>query len=101
MFIKIYLSLLLVLLDTSVSMISVSSIVVLAVMSVIGFLLRDNYQSLKKRLDRAEECCGVLDDKIDKVERETNSKINDMYLNVLGRLDGIRDKFDQFRKNTP
>lgn len=74
-------------------------------LGLLGFLLRDAYQNLKRRQDQAEEGLSDLTEKLDAEKlnnersmRSLDSRINDLHINILNRLDDIKDKFNEFRK---
>ncbi len=92
-------------LQVHVPAISWYGIALTAIVTLLGFLLRDAYQRLQKRQDSAEQALEDLTKKLDqeklnneKAMRILDARINDLHLNILNRLDDIKDKFNEFRK---
>lgn len=80
-------------------------LLIATILALIGFLLRDAYSSLKTKMKDLEKRVGdtekaLQDEKNQRLEdmRIIDNKIQDLHLNILRRLDDIKDKFNEFRK---
>lgn len=94
-----------IILQNGVPVISWYGIALTAIVTLLGFLLRDAYQRLQRRQDAAEQALEDLTQKLDseklnneKAMRSLDARINDLHVNILNRLDDIKDKFNEFRK---
>lgn len=95
-----------ILLETNViPTISWYGIVLTSVITLLGFLLRDAYQRIQKRQDISDKALEDLTQKLEseklnseKAMRSLEARINDLHVNILDRLDEIKDKFSEFRK---
>ncbi len=80
-------------------------IVLSGIITLLGFLIRDAYLTIKRRQDSSEETAKILTEKLDgeklnneKALRALDGRMNDLHINILNRLDDIKNKFNEFRK---
>jgi hypothetical protein len=88
-----------------VPVVSWLGLVITIVFSTLAFLLRDAYLSIKKKGDHLELRISKMEDDVEKERnrsdeelRKIDMRINDFHVNILTRLDEIKDKFNEFRK---
>lgn len=94
----IYNIILFILLQEGISIISYYGVALTAVMTLLSFLLRDAYLRLTKRVENLESENAALREDNSNIRLDFETKINNLNVNILNRLDDIKDKFNEFRK---
>lgn len=89
---------LLILLEANVPLASWLGIAVTIMLGLVGFLSRDAYNRINKRLDQIEDDQEVERKRSELEMRIMDGKISDLHINILKKLDEIKDKFNDFRK---
>ena len=80
-------------------------VLVAIVTTLIGFLAKDVYDRLVKRVEVLEKAINDAKTDLDvekersRVEmRNIDTRINELHINILDKLDEIKYKFNEFRK---
>lgn len=82
----------------SIPLISVYGVILAGVIALLGFLLRDAYKALKEKQSSGDSRLDEFEEKHEADIRDLDKRINDLHINILNRLDDIKDKFNEFRK---
>lgn len=76
-----------------------------AIITILGWLGKDAYSRFNDRLKYQEQYTEEIKEKLEKERlerlsenREIDGKISDLHINILNKLDEIKDKFNEFRK---
>lgn len=78
----------------AVSWLGIASSIILA---LLAFLLKDSYASLKSRVTKLESQVEDIDERQTTYEKETNDRIHNVHLTILGKLDEIKEKYNSLR----
>ena len=93
------------LLDITIPAASWLGVAVTIVLGLLVYLMKDTFQGIKQRITNVETTASDLEAKLEgeklnteKALRLIDGKVNDLHINILNRLDEIKDKFQEFRK---
>lgn len=94
-----------ILLEGTIPAFSLSSVVVTLLLGVLAFLSKDAYNKVRKEIVDLNEAIDEIKDRVeiersrsDKEMRIIDSRISELHINILSKLDEIKDKFQEFRK---
>lgn len=65
---------------------------------LVGWFTRDAYARVNERLDRNEKNIQDLQQEVTRNKGEGEAKVSELKINILEKLDIIKDKFSEVRK---
>ncbi len=93
------------LLDVTIPAATWVGIGITAIMGLLMFLMKSTFTDIKDNVKENKEAIEDLTEKLDgeklnneKALRLIDGKVNDLHINILNRLDEIKDKFNELRK---